>query len=551
MMPTKNKLKGRARFDYEREVVLKLAKSSVSFVENMWGLVPQEVKPEFKQQLEYVISMQGEDWASAKDLICAEWFGDYNAETRSYTWYNFQKGKHITWQQYVILLSIDKAVNGNSLPKISIASGHGVGKTSTMSWVILWFLFGRFDSQIPCTAPTATQMYDVLWKELSIWISKMPAPMQSLYEWNKDYIRMRERPNTWFARAKTSSKENSEALAGVHAEWVMTVADEASGVEDQIFNVAEGAWTSGNILVILISNPTRVNGYFYDTHNKQKHNWQQLRFSSIESPVVDPKYEGQIAERHGRDSEEYGIRVLGKFPKEDSMDDSGFVPLLADRDISTYPLLDVNKDIPFKSTSILGVDPAGEGDDKTVFVLRDQLKAFKIVEESVSNSKSIAEKIITLIDKYDLEPRNVVVDAFGVGTTIASEVAIASRGRYAITSVNVGEDCEYESDKELYENKRGFMYYECRAWLKQGGMIVEDKGFYDELLTIRYKRNLRGKIQMMSKQIMKKKYSYSSPNIADAFALTFLRNIEQHDRAVQAAIQEAMDNEDFDPHSPL
>ena len=53
----------------------------------------------------------------------------------------------------------------------------------------------------------------------------MPDDVRFQYIWGRDHIRMAESPDTWFARAKTSSKENSEALAGVHADWVLTIAD--------------------------------------------------------------------------------------------------------------------------------------------------------------------------------------------------------------------------------------------------------------------------------------------------------------------------------------
>ena len=107
-------------------------------------------------------------------------------------------------------------------------------------------------------------MYDVLWKELVKWLKLMPEQIQGLYEWSNTYIRVKERPETWFARAKTARKEAPEALAGVHGDYVMFVIDEASGVPEEIFNTAEGALTSSDILVIMISNPTRLIGYFYE-----------------------------------------------------------------------------------------------------------------------------------------------------------------------------------------------------------------------------------------------------------------------------------------------
>jgi len=493
----------------EIETFKKLRASPIFFIFSMWGLIPQPVRPEYKIKIQAILLMDGQNWMNSIKNIRPEWFC------------TFEKGKHITWQQWLILLCIEKAIRNEAPRKISIASGHGIGKTAVLSWIIPWFLFVNYNSQVPCTAPTADQMYDVLWKELSIWISKMPLSVKAKYDWSRDHIRIKESPETWFARAKTSSKENSEALAGVHADHVLTIADEASGVEERIFNTAEGAWTSGDILVILISNPTRSEGYFYDTHHKLKDNWQTLSFSAIDSPVVDDKYEANIAERHGRDSGEYGIRVLGKFPSEGDMDDSGYVSMFNDSDIHEQP--DFGEDLTkFRGTVILGVDPAGEGDDKTSFVLRDNHKAKKIY----------------------------VVDSFGVGADVSKEVAILSKGNMNIYSVNCGELSNREADKELYINKRAEMYYKLRKWFHTGGEIIENKNLKEELKSIKFKRNTKGKIQLMSKQEMKKK-GYKSPNDADALALTFLRNVVTENMEDKEKSESFKVNEDYDPFSVL
>jgi hypothetical protein len=332
---------------------------------------------------------------------------------------------------------------------------------------------------------------------------------------------MKESTQTWFARAKTASKENTEALAGVHADWVMMAIDEASGVDEAIFETMEGSLTSGNILVFLISNGTRANGYFYDTHNKDTQRWQNYSFSSLDSPRVDQKYVDGIIEKYGIDSIQYAIRVLGQFPKADGMDDSGYVPLFQDAIIHTQP--DFGSSLVFSSTdSILGVDPAGDGDDKTSWVIRDSFKAKKLCEEAKSTSKSIAEKTMTLMLEYDIKPHNVIVDAFGTGMDVGKEIAIASKGQINVTTVNTGDKCNSQDDKDVYLNKRAEIFYKAKNWLQQGGEIVENGNFKDELKGIRYKRNLAGLIQIMPKLDMKKKYGLKSPNDADAFSLTFL-----------------------------
>jgi len=423
----------------------------------------------------------------------------------------FVKGKHITWQQDDILQAVENAINNKAFRRIAVKSGHGIGKSTTLAWLILWFLFCYLDAQIPCTAPTENQMYDVLWKELAKWLKMMPEQIQGLYEWSNTYIRIRERPETWFARAKTARKEAPEALAGVHGDFVMFVIDEASGVPEEIFNTAEGALTNKDILVLMISNPTRLIGYFYEAFHKDGKNWQQLGFSSNESPVVDKEFVQRIAEKHGENSDEYKIRVMGDFPSEEGIDEKGFVNLFTSDEIK------FTQDQKFVKTR-MGIDPSGEGQDETAWAVRDDFKGGIVGTERTSNPKSIAEKTLTLMEKYVTNQNDVTIDNFGVGANVAQEIALTPFG-YRVNGLNVGE----QAKEALYLNIRAEAYYAIKAWFRKGGSLVDNEDNHklkDELLTVKFKRNLQGKIQIMSKLEMSK-LGIPSPNKADAFMLTF------------------------------
>lgn len=423
----------------------------------------------------------------------------------------FVRGKHLTWQQAEIFAAVERAIRGEAVKRISIRSGHGIGKTSALAMLILWFLFCFKDAQVPCTAPTSDQIHDVLWKELANWLYRMPKAIADLYEWQTGYIRIRERPETWFARAKTARKEAPEALAGVHGDFVFMVVDEASGVPEEIFNTAQGALTNANILVLLISNPTRLIGYFYDSHKKDKRNWQTLHFSSEDSPIVDREFVLRIIEKHGRDSDEYRIRVLGDFPKADALDDKGYVPLLVEGDLRTTPVFALN------GWRRLGVDPAGEGDDETVWIIRDSFRAKVVGREKVSTAKTIAQKTLTLITEYSVKDVDVTVDNFGEGANVAQEIAVATEGKVNVRAVNVGDP---PSEPERFLNLRAQAFWRMRKWLRSGGELVSDRG-WEELLTIRYRAELNGKLRIMSKKDMRDE-GYRSPNHADALMLTFV-----------------------------
>ena len=58
--------------------------------------------------------------------------------------------------------------------RISVRSGHGVGKSTASAWAMLWYLFLRFPVKIVVTAPTSSQLYDALFAELKRWVKQLP-----------------------------------------------------------------------------------------------------------------------------------------------------------------------------------------------------------------------------------------------------------------------------------------------------------------------------------------------------------------------------------------
>jgi len=268
----------------------------------------------------------------------------------------------------LIVLAVERAmITGKN--KISIVAGHGIGKDMIVSLLVIWYLFCHLDAQVGATAPTSELLHDVLWKEISIWMQKMPGQLKELFEWQTGYIRVKERPETWWARARTARKEAPEAIAGMHGNFVFIISDEASGVPDEIYRSAEGSMTGPSVLVILIGNGIRAEGYFYDTHHSDKANWETFSFSSEDSPVVEDGYIERMEAKYGRESDEFKIRVAGGFPRSESMDEGGWMPLLAEGQVTlSTPQGWIGK-------KVMAVDPSGEGDDMTVWVVRDNFQA--------------------------------------------------------------------------------------------------------------------------------------------------------------------------------
>lgn len=487
----------------------KMRVSPLYFISRVWKMIPQPVYPDFEERYSAGLLTKGDEWRKFCADVKQEWFVQYVEK------------KHITWQQSLVLYGIEKALRGEIPTRISIVSGHGTGKSCTLSWIILWFLFVHPMSRVGCTAPSADQMYDVLWSELKKWIDKMPPQMGALYEWQTTHVRMREAPNEWWARAKTASKENTEALAGVHAPWVLIAGDEASGIDEKIFETMEGALTSGKILIFLISNGTRNEGYFYDTHHKDKARWQTYSFNSLQSPIVKQSFIDDIINKYGNDSVQYAIRVLGQFPAIGMMDDKGYVQLFSESDIHIVPF---DNDWKPVGRVIAALDAAGEGQNSSAWAVRDRQRAAIVAEEQVSTAGGMAVHSMTLIEKYGVKYEDFIIDAFGSGHAVAQEIALATARLpvpWRVRPINSGEACDDDVDKNQYINKRAEGYYKLLKWFRQGGEIMASERLKEELLSIRFRRSGNGRIQIMSKVDMKR-LGYPSPDKADALSYTML-----------------------------
>lgn len=473
------------------EIYRNFQKSIIYFIKIVWGLVPQPIKQSFQEEADQLLEE-----------------GRYN-EFRVEMFKPFIKGKHVSWQQWCVLLGVDAAIAGTKQSKISVASGHGIGKSTVLAWVILWFLFCFKEAQVPCTAPTSDGIHDVLWKEIKVWLNRMPEPISEKYEWSRGYIRIIESPETWFARARTARKENPEALAGVHSDHVLVVADEASGIHQEIFKTAEGALTGKNILFLLISNWTRLTGYFHESHTSDSKNWQNFSFDSSDSPVVEEDYVNMMASKYGIESDEYRVRVQGLPPNAEMVDEQGWIPLLAESQIHMTP------DAGFTAGRLrLGVDPSGAGTNRSCWAVRNKFKARIAATERISEPLKGAQRTIGIADSLNIQDEDIAVDDFGVGSKWVKHMAL---NKHDINSVNVGDPPD---DPTRFLNRRAENYFKLREWCIAGGEIVNNPEVKKQLLSIKYRATTKRKIQIMSKKEMRKQ-GLASPDEADALSLTF------------------------------
>jgi len=393
--------------------------------------------------------------------------------------------------------------------RVSVRSGHGVGKSTAASWAILWYLLTRYTVKILVTAPSSGQLFDALYAETKRWAKELPENLSALLDVKSDRIELVSARSECFVSLKTSRPESPEALQGAHADNVMLIADEASGVHEAVFEAAAGSMSSVGC-TILLGNPTRTSGFFYDTHTRLRDQWWTKRVSCVASPRVSREYIAELQARYGEDSNAYRVRVLGEFPESD------------DDTIISIDLIQsaLSRDVALVKTApvVWGLDVARYGNDASALCKRQG----NHVTEPTKRYRGLDLMSLcgVVMAEYEalepgLRPVEINVDSIGLGAGVTDrliELKLPARG------INVSES---PSLGNTYRNLRAEIWYKAKAWFEGRDVhIPDDDQLIAELSAVRYKFLSTGKIQIESKDDMRKR-GMPSPDVADAFCLTF------------------------------
>jgi phage terminase large subunit len=392
--------------------------------------------------------------------------------------------------------------------KMSVRSGHGTGKSTTASWAMLWYVLLRFPNKVVVTAPTSGQLFDALFAELKRWINELPDQLKVLLTVKSDRVELTAAPSEAFISARTSRAETPEALAGVHSENVLLVVDEASGVPEKVFEAAAGSMSGHAATTILLSNPTRSSGTFFESQTRLAATWWTRRWSCVESPLVSDEFVDEMRARYGEDSNAFRIRVLGEFPMAD---DDTIIPFhLADSAIKR------DIEIPPDTKPIWGLDVARFGADKTALCKRYG----NVVTEITSwQGLDLMQTVGRVMAEYEglspsMRPSEILVDSIGVGGGVVDrlrELGAPVRG------INVGEAPAMGA---TYMNLRAELWFKTKGWLEDRSCkLPNDDQLLAELTSIRYAFTPGGKMKAESKDDMRKR-GLKSPDLADALCLT-------------------------------
>jgi hypothetical protein len=263
-------------------------------------------------------------------------------------------------------------------------------------------------------------------------------------------------------------------------------------------------------VTLLLGNPVRSSGFFYDTHNRLAGDWVTMKVSCADSPRVSEAYIEEMKARYGEDSNAYRIRVLGEFPKsdEDTVIPMELLDLAMNRDVEASPY----------ASLVWGLDVARFGSDRSALCKRRG----NAVTEPIKTWKNLDLMQLTgaVVAEYEIlppseRPTEILVDSIGLGAGVVDrlrELNLPARG------INVSESPAMGT---TYRNLKAELWYKAKSWLEQRDCrLPKDELLIAELATVRYSFTSNGKIQIEGKDEIRKR-GLASPDKADAFCLTF------------------------------
>lgn len=418
---------------------------------------------------------------------------------------------------------------------------HNTGKSRSAGVVALWHLLFHEDSITLFTAPSITQLREIVWKEISICLNLLRTHNLG---WLADYVAIfaekiyiKGYDKSWHVIAKTASKHKPESIAGQHGDNYLLWGDEASGIDDKIYDVALGALSHKDNRCVLTSQPTRNAGFFYETHHRLSHfdggAWTALTFNGEQSPIVSDEMLLEMLEKYGsRDDAGYMIRVRGLFPDLSNE----FLVTRTQLDecyVGESLLTGQHDDFGYVITVDVG---GGVGrDDSTIAVSKvwgyanhgTDARRAEVVDIPLCKNKDTVHEIMGIIDECLVTYPNatLVVDDNGAGLLLGQELRV--RGMF-YKSAKWGGQCFSNENRKDYFNKRSQANVCLSRAIAQGRFKIKTTKhktkIQEQVTRIPYTFDEHARFKVLSKEEMLKR-SIRSPDIADVFAYLFLEGV--------------------------
>ncbi|HET9189779.1 MAG TPA: hypothetical protein VFN69_04325 [Rudaea sp.] len=434
-------------------------------------------------------------------------------------------------------------------PRTAMCACKGPGKTSTLAWIAWNFLLTRLHPKIAATSITGDNLSDGLWTEMAKWQARSDL-LQTAFQWTRTRIFAKDHPETWWMSARTwprsgSKDQQADTLAGLHADNLLFLIDEAGGIPDAVLAAGEAGLANtvgGNEAHIVIAgNPTHLEGPLYRAATSERHLWKVVEITADpndpnRTPRVSAQWASEQIEKWGRDNPWVLVNVFGKFPP------ASINALIGPDEVRAAMKRTVTEAMIQGLPMILGVDVAREGLDASVIYKRKGRSAAPpIVMRNVDGIQGAGRTS----QEWETSKADAcfVDNTGGFGASWIDQLRVLGR---TPTPVHFAG----KPTNERYVNKRSEMLFEAAQWVKDGGCLPDDSLLLGEMVASEY--FFKGdKIAVIEKDQVKAKIG-RSPDHFDALALTFAYPVAPRDaHGNRPGATVPMQSQTYDPYARL
>lgn len=387
--------------------------------------------------------------------------------------------------------------------RVAHKSGHKVSKSHSLAILALWWVVTREDARVCVTSASFHQVTNIVWREITQMYYDSIVPIGGKMYRDPAMGLKFKNGNEIFG----FSTDQPERAAGISAANILYLIDEASGVDEPVFEAMEGNMAAGAKMV-MCSNPTRTSGLFFDAFHSKRKYWHLMTTSSKDSPNVTGEREvpglarwpwiEEMAALYGEDSPFYHVRIAGDFPGQGSNAVIGLE--IAERARRRYA------DASLEGALRVGIDVARYGDDETVIQAVRGIRPYKPEVFFGLKGHEVAGEALNIIDKLrrNNEETKVKVDAIGLGTSPTDFLEVMDRAKSSGVIVRPVTVSEVSDFPEKYHDLRTQLCFELRNWLDDEGSIPDDQQLMDEMVSPTYGFDVRGRMQLDSKDAERK-----------------------------------------------
>jgi len=289
--------------------------------------------------------------------------------------------------------------------------------------------------------------------------------------------------------------KDAEGVQGFSGAHLLILVDEASSLNAALYQAFFGNTAARGAKMVMVSNPTKLSGPFFDAFHRGSKRWWCITISSLDAAaegvagLASPEYCQAVLEEdeRGEKSPLYQVRVLGEFPANDS---SAIYPVgLIVESETAWESIMPRADVPTSTADIEGrlvisLDPAGEsglGDDGVFTVGRGEV-AFEqrvVIGAGTEEYVRVLRELVTKWGRRGEVPL-VAIDADGVGHSIHRRlVDLGEESRcWDVRAVYFGHQAR---DWRRYDTVGEELHAALSAWLAAGGAIPRSTKLEQEL----------------------------------------------------------------------